>query len=63
MTYIAQTYDFHVAISKMHQNLDIYSTERITDNQYLINSNRGKFVCESFEDDNACVYMKVYEVI
>ena len=69
MAYVTQTYDFYEAItrcwdpeSKKNSTLAITNVEVITDNQYLVNTTHGKFMCESFEDKSATVYMKVYTV-
>ncbi|CAB4124516.1 hypothetical protein UFOVP58_6 [uncultured Caudovirales phage] len=64
MTYIAQTYDFYDALKVKQPDLEIKTTSRITDNQYLVETERhGNFVCESFEDDAATIYMKVYNIL
>ena len=64
MTYVTQTYDFYDALKVKHPDAEIKSTSRITDNQYLVETNRhGSFVCESFENDDAKVYMKVYNIL
>ena len=64
MTCIVETHDFHKALSKIHHGIEIFDVTEITDHQVIIETNFGRFVCESFEDKvSATVYMKVYEVI
>ena len=64
MTYVTQAYDFYNALTVKHPDVEIKTTSRITDNQYLVETVlHGNFVCESFENDNAKVYMKVYNIL
>jgi hypothetical protein len=64
MTHVTQTYDFYDALKVKHPDVEIITTSRITDNQYLVETVlHGSFVCESFENDDAKVYMKVYNIL
>jgi hypothetical protein len=68
--YVTQNYDFHDAIRVSpdihlgkYEDLVIYKVDAITDSQSLVRTSEGTFVCESFEDKDATVYMKVYPFI
>jgi hypothetical protein len=64
MTYVTQTYDFYEALKAKYPDSEIKTTSRITDNQYLVETDQhGNFVCESFEDADAKIYMKVYNIL
>jgi hypothetical protein len=64
MTYVTQTYDFYEALKVKYPDSEIKTTSRITDNQYLVETVlHGNFVCESFEDADAKIYMKVYNIL
>lgn len=66
--YVTKEYDFHNAISKNIDVIDnnefvINTVDVITDNSSIIKTTYGDFLCESFEDVNASVYMKVFPII
>jgi hypothetical protein len=68
MTYITKEYDFHDAIFNGFVNVrpddfNILNTKRITDSQYEVKTTHGIFICESFENDEATVYMRVTPLI
>ena len=66
MTYITQEYDFFDAITKKfnldsprYKDFDIINVKLILDNAAIVETSHGKYHCESFEDKEANVYMKV----
>lgn len=63
MTYIVETENAHDAIS-FGRDIEVLidKVTNITENQIRVETNIGNFVCESFEDADANVYMKVYEL-
>ena len=63
MTYVSENFDFHDAISMRYNNVDITSIIHLTRNSALVKTNVGNFVCETFENFDGEVYMKVYEFL
>ena len=64
MTYIVKTYDFHAAIlAGQSEDISIIHSEHITDNQSLVFSTSGNFICETFESSTGVIYTKVYELV
>ena len=59
-TYITNSFDFHDAISKTNDNVDIIGTKMINDDITLVYTNVGDYWCTSIEIDNI-IYMSVTE--
>jgi len=66
MTFITQEYDFFDAIikkmnlaSKKYNGFAIDKVIPILDNASIVKTTHGNFHCESFEDNNKNIYMKV----
>jgi len=62
--YVTENYDFYDAIySRIREDFEIISTKEILNNSAIVSTTKGRFYCETFEDKNANIYMKVYPVI
>lgn len=64
--YITQEYDFYEAITKkwnmdspMYQNFDIIGVNPVLGNVSIVDTTHGKFWCETCEDEDANIFMKV----
>jgi len=64
--YITQEYDFFEAITKninlesaTYKGFAIDSVKSIRGDMSIVRTTHGNFHCESFEDDDANIYMKV----
>lgn len=80
MTVIVQEYDTAIAVCKAlgieFNDIDVYEAHDIRANIIRLETSRGTFICESFEDDTKCrrcdtnndknhkheIYMKVTEL-
>lgn len=63
MDYVSKSFDFHDAISKYYDDVNIISIVNLTNKSTLVKTNVGTFVCETFETTDGEVYMNVYEFL
>lgn len=69
-SYVTQEYNFFDAItakfnleSDMYKGFEITNVKSISDNMSIVSTTHGKFHCESFEDDDKNIYMKVTQYV
>lgn len=61
--YVTQEYDFYTALLKeLGPDLVISNVRMLTPSQYLIETPKGKYMCESFADRNETIWTKVWSV-
>jgi hypothetical protein len=66
--FVTQEYDFYEAITKSLtcaecQSFEITRVDHIMDDKAIVDTTHGKFICESFEDEAATIYMRVTTVV
>jgi len=65
--YVTEGFDFHDAIYagvwRQSAGFNITSVSVIDDKSAIVKTTHGKFYCESFEDKDANVYMKVFPIL
>jgi hypothetical protein len=67
VAYVTKNYDFgeaiDVGLNRVKGTTIIKGVNEINDNSCIVNTDFGNFYCESFEDKNANVYMKVFPIL
>ena len=75
MAFVTKEYDFFVAITKNmklnsekykgfnHIKVDLIKVDHVTPSSSIVETSHGTFFCETFEDLDANIYMKVFDFI
>jgi len=65
--YVTENFDFYAAIYagvwRQSHGFNITSVSEVDDKSAIVKTTHGKFYCESFEDKDANVYMKVFPIL